>query len=62
MSKCPYCNEPLTLAAGSSSERKNEVLREVKGFIKKEIMYSCPHCQCVLGFGSFFGGLLTGRP
>jgi hypothetical protein len=39
-----------------------EVEREVLGVIKKEIMYSCPHCDSILGFGFFFGGLLTGRP
>jgi len=30
--------------------------------VKKEIMYSCPHCDSILGFGFFFGGLLTHRP
>jgi hypothetical protein len=30
--------------------------------VKKEIMYSCPHCDAVLGFGFFIGGLLTHRP
>jgi len=30
--------------------------------VKKEIMYSCPHCDCVLGFSFFLGGVLTGRP
>jgi hypothetical protein len=30
--------------------------------VKKEVMYSCPHCDAVLGFGFFIGGLLTGRP
>jgi hypothetical protein len=39
-----------------------EVNRETEGFIKKEIMYSCPHCDSILGFGFFIGGLLTGRP
>ena len=62
MAKCPHCKEALTLKAASASDRKTEVLREVKGVIKKEVMYICPHCQCVIGFGSFFGGLLTGRP
>ena len=38
------------------------VHRETEGFIKKEIMYSCPHCDSILGFGFFLGGLLTGRP
>jgi len=39
-----------------------EVERETYGMIKKEIMYSCPHCDSILGFGFFIGGLLTGRP
>ena len=34
----------------------------VSGVIKKEIMYSCPHCDSILGFGFFLGGLLTHRP
>jgi len=61
MAKCPYCGEPVILKE-SSTEKRNEVRREVYGFIKKEIMYSCPHCERVLGLGSFFGGLITGRP
>jgi hypothetical protein len=40
----------------------DEVHKDVVGVVKKEIMYSCPHCECVLGFGFFIGGLLTGRP
>jgi len=38
------------------------VHREVSGLVKKEIMYSCPHCDSILGFGLFLGGLLTDRP
>jgi hypothetical protein len=38
------------------------VHKEVEGIIKKEIMYSCPHCDSILGFGFFLGGLLTERP
>jgi hypothetical protein len=38
------------------------VHREVEGMVKQEIMYSCPHCDSILGFGFFFGGLLTNRP
>ncbi len=66
MAKCPYCKQVVTLdktrresAEISSAEA---VAKEVSGTIKKEIMYSCPHCDSVLGFGFFFGGLLTGRP
>jgi len=50
------------LEATTSADRKNEVYKEVTGNVKKEIMYSCPHCDCVLGFGFFLGGKLTGRP
>lgn len=61
MAICPYCNNPVTLNAGGS-EPQNEVCREKKGFIKKEVLYSCPHCRKVLGLAVFVGGLLTGRP
>jgi len=37
-------------------------LAEVEGMVKKEIMYSCPYCESILGSGFFFGGLLTNRP
>lgn len=61
MAKCPYCDKPVSLNA-SGSEKTNEVCRESKGIVKKEVMYSCPHCGKVLGFGFFLGGLLTRRP
>jgi hypothetical protein len=60
MAKCPYCEKQIVLKAAGSKE--HEVRREVKGSVKKEIMYSCPHCDKVLGFGFFLGGILTGRP
>ncbi len=53
MAKCPHCEKEVDLA---------NVRREVQGAIKKEVMYSCPHCNSVLGFAFFFGGVLTGRP
>jgi hypothetical protein len=64
MAKCPYCKQAVTLekAKKESAESLETIHKEVKGLIKKEIMYSCPHCDSVLGFGSFFGGLATGRP
>ena len=64
MAKCPYCKQTLTLEKTNkeSSESLETVQKEVKGLIKKEIMYSCPHCDAVLGFGFFLGGLATGRP
>ncbi len=61
MAKCPYCENPVVLTA-TGFDKKNEVNKETKGAVKKEVMYSCPHCDCILGFGYFFGGLLTGRP
>ena len=64
MAKCPYCKQNLTLekTKRESADVAEEVHKEVTGLVKKEIMYSCPHCDSVLGFGSFIGGLLTGRP
>ena len=61
MAKCPYCEKPVSLNA-SQTDRKNEVSKEIKGALKKEVMYSCPHCEKVLGFGFYFGGWVTGRP
>ena len=64
MAKCPYCKQSLSLndTKRESADVTEEVHRDVAGLVKKEIMYSCPHCDSVLGFGFFFGGLLTGRP
>jgi hypothetical protein len=50
MPKCPFCKEEINL--------KN-IEKEIKGkgFLKQEIMYSCPYCKNVLGFsrGKFMG-------
>jgi hypothetical protein len=64
MAKCPHCKQPVTLggARREVDTISDDVHKEVVGLIKKEIMYSCPHCDSVLGFGYFVGGLLTGRP
>jgi hypothetical protein len=63
MSKCPHCKQAVTLERTALATAGAKPLhKEVTGQIKKEIMYSCPHCDCVLGFGFFLGGLLTGRP
>ncbi len=64
MAKCPYCKQPVTLEATTrdSREHPDDVHKDVAGVVKKEIMYSCPHCESILGFGFFIGGLLTGRP
>jgi uncharacterized protein YbaR (Trm112 family) len=64
MAKCPYCKQSLTLekTKRETSDLHEEIHKEVVGLIKKEVMYSCPHCDTVLGFGFFFGGLATGRP
>lgn len=63
MAKCPYCRKPVTLGEVSrESSEVRAIRKEIAGAIKKEVMYVCPHCDCVLGFGFFLGGLLTGRP
>ena len=66
MPKCPYCKQVVTLEkTNRESLDVNDpeaVHREVSGVVKKEIMYSCPHCDSILGFGFFIGGLLTHRP
>ena len=61
MSKCPYCDKQVTLDS-TKRETKDEIHKEIQGAIKKEVMYSCPHCDSVLGFAFFIGGLITGRP
>ncbi len=68
MAKCPYCKKTVTLAeqpsqsAGLSAGDGAPVRKEVVGRVKKEVMYSCPHCELILGFSFFPGGALTGRP
>jgi hypothetical protein len=52
----------LEKAKRETSDLPEEVHKEVVGFIKKEIMYSCPHCDAVLGFSFFPGGFAAGRP
>ena len=61
MAKCPFCEMPVSLKT-NSSETNDEVCREIKGTLKKEVMYSCPHCGKVLGFGYYMGGWFSGRP
>lgn len=64
MAKCPYCKQSLTLEQSKRDlmTHPEEVHKDVVGVVKKEIMYSCPHCDSILGFGFFLGGMLTGRP
>lgn len=63
MTKCPHCKKAVTLSEkGAALPDSRPVRKEVVGKVKKEVMYSCPHCDCVLGFSFFFGGVLTGRP
>jgi hypothetical protein len=64
MAKCPYCKQVVSLehAKRDSMDHSEEIHKDVAGVMKKEIMYSCPHCESILGFGFFIGGLLTGRP
>ncbi len=64
MAKCPHCKQIVTLDKTNRevAPASDEVHKDVVGVVKKEIMYSCPHCDSILGFGFFVGGLLTGRP
>lgn len=64
MAKCPDCKGPVALenTRRDSAEARDDVHREVVGFVKKEVMYSWPQCDSVPGFGFFIGGLVTGRP
>ena len=61
MAKCPHCEKDVTLHSTQRNER-DEIEKDVEGTIKKEVMYSCPHCDRVLGFAFFIGGMATGRP
>ena len=64
MAKCPHCKQAVTLdkTKREISTAADEVHKDVVGALKKEIMYSCPHCDAILGFGFFFGGVFSGRP
>ena len=61
MANCPFCKKEVTLQSAKRDE-SSEVHKEIAGVMKKEVMYSCPHCESVLGLAFFFGGLATGRP
>lgn len=62
MAKCPHCNKEVSLKTTKREEGAVELHKEVEGIFKKEVMYSCPHCNRVLGFAFFLGGLATNRP
>ena len=51
MAKCPYCGNGVVLKAETVADAALEVRKEMVGLIRKEVMYSCPHCDAVLGFG-----------
>jgi uncharacterized protein with PIN domain len=61
VARCPHCDQEVTLES-TRRDSTEQVHKEVEGFVKKEVMYSCPHCERILGFAFFFGGLATGRP
>lgn len=61
MARCPHCQQPVRLQ-DTRKDDSMEVHKETEGFVKKEVMYSCPHCDCILGFAFFMGGIATGRP
>lgn len=64
MAKCPHCKQAVTLdrAKREVAEAPDQVHKDVVGIMKLEIMYSCPHCECILGFGYFRTGPFTQRP
>jgi len=62
MARCPSCEKEVSLDSTRKDEGSREVQKDVEGFVKKEVMYSCPHCDRVLGFAFFLGGMATGRP
>ena len=62
MPKCPHCKKPVRLSEKAAASEALPVRKEVVGTVKKEVMYFCPHCDCVLGFSFFLGGAFTGRP
>jgi hypothetical protein len=63
LAKCPYCRKPVFLGKNERPAADAQAVRkETVGKVKKEVQYACPHCDCVLGFSFFLGGLLTGRP
>ena len=61
MAKCPFCEKTISLET-AGKDRRDEVLKEVEGLVKREVMYFCPHCEKILGFAFFLGGRFTGRP
>jgi len=61
MAKCPHCKKEVSLNS-TKKENVEEVHKDIEGLIKKEVMYSCPFCDSILGFAFFFGGIATNRP
>ena len=61
MPLCPHCEKTVSLES-ANQENRDEIHKDVDGLVKKEVMYSCPHCDKILGFAFFFGGLMTNRP
>ncbi len=43
MGNCPFCKQRVDIKEVKTEERG-------KGFIEKEKMYICPHCEAILGF------------
>ena len=52
MPKCPHCNQPVTLhkANRETGALPERVHKEIVGWMQAEVMYSCPHCDSILGF------------
>lgn len=52
MARCPHCEGRGTLDTATKDEgsaESQQVHKDVSGLIKKEVLYSCPHCGVVLG-------------
>ena len=54
MPLCPHCSQQVT-PDSATKDSHDEIHKEIEGFIKKEVMYSCPHCDKILGFAYFLG-------
>lgn len=53
MARCPYCEKEVTLKERDSSDPSavRKATRTIWA-LRKEVMYSCPHCEKVLGFAT----------
>ncbi|MBU0980715.1 MAG: hypothetical protein KJ709_07965 [Nanoarchaeota archaeon] len=47
MAKCPYCNKIVKI---------DDIKMESTGWLANKKMFSCPHCESILGMG-FWGSI-----